>query len=180
MRVFYKSNFCGDCGERIERENRKWWDSRWFCDDCAPKLDKFPSRIVKRIIGAFVFTGFGFFVAGSISERKPSVVLNQNQAVSSSRQNTNGQISGTNPNANAQINAKPTNQASPKTAPQELLSAPQQIAPNVAEAVETAYICGARTQKGAPCSRRRRRPERCWQHVGKPAMLPVEKLKITQ
>jgi hypothetical protein len=178
--VFYKSNFCGDCGERIERENRKWWDSRLFCDDCAPKLDNFPSRVVKYLIGTFVLTGFGFIVASSISEKKPSVVLNQNQAISSPRQNSNGQIAQTNQNANAQVNAKPTNQVPPKASPQTLISAPHQIAPGVAETTETAYFCGARTQKGAPCSRRVRRAGRCWQHVGKPAMLPDEKLKITQ
>jgi hypothetical protein len=131
-------------------------------------------------MGALVFTGFGFLVSSSISEKKPSVILNQNQAVSSPRQNTNGQIAQTNQSANAQINAKLTNQAPPKASPQSLISAPQQIAVNVAESTETAYICGARTQKGAPCSRPRRRPERCWQHVGKPAMLPTDKLKITQ
>ncbi|HEU0253699.1 MAG TPA: hypothetical protein VFR12_11755 [Pyrinomonadaceae bacterium] len=32
------------------------------------------------------------------------------------------------------------------------------------------YICGARTKKGTPCSRRVRGPVRCWQHKGAPAM----------
>ena len=40
------------------------------------------------------------------------------------------------------------------------------------------YICGARTKKGTPCSRRVHGPVRCWQHKGLPAMLPLEKLKI--
>jgi len=51
---------------------------------------------------------------------------------------------------------------------------PQSTQP--AATIEDAYICGARTKKGTPCSRRVRGPVRCWQHKGAKAMLPVEKL----
>jgi len=40
------------------------------------------------------------------------------------------------------------------------------------------YVCGARTKKGTPCSRRVHGPVRCWQHKGMPAMLPQEKLLV--
>jgi hypothetical protein len=40
------------------------------------------------------------------------------------------------------------------------------------------YICGARTKKGRPCSRRMPEPIRCWQHLGAPAMFAVEKLRV--
>jgi len=43
---------------------------------------------------------------------------------------------------------------------------------------EVVYICGARTKKGTPCSRRVHGPVRCWQHKGLPAMLPEDKLMI--
>jgi len=56
-------------------------------------------------------------------------------------------------------------------------SAPQTQPPVT---VEEAYICGARTKKGTPCSRRVRGPVRCWQHKGAKAMLPVEKLVINE
>ena len=46
--------------------------------------------------------------------------------------------------------------------------------------VEQMYICGARTKKGTPCSRRVHGPVRCWQHKGEKAMLPVEKLLIKE
>ena len=42
------------------------------------------------------------------------------------------------------------------------------------------YICGARTKKGTPCSRRVHGPVRCWQHKGYPAMLPIEKLRVQE
>jgi hypothetical protein len=50
----------------------------------------------------------------------------------------------------------------------------------VATAVnEEGYICGARTRKGSPCRRRVHVPgERCFQHKGLPAMVPLEKLVI--
>jgi len=43
---------------------------------------------------------------------------------------------------------------------------------------EATYICGARTKKGTPCSRRVHGPVRCWQHKGEKAMLPLEKLVV--
>ena len=43
---------------------------------------------------------------------------------------------------------------------------------------EAVYICGARTKKGTPCSRRVQHPGRCWQHKGMKAILPEEKLRI--
>src|SRR5204862_7797322 len=43
---------------------------------------------------------------------------------------------------------------------------------------EKTYICGARTKKGTPCSRRVHGPVRCWQHKGAQAMLPQEKLLV--
>ena len=43
---------------------------------------------------------------------------------------------------------------------------------------EVVYVCGARTKKGAPCQRRVRAPGRCWQHRGKPAVLPPSKLVV--
>jgi hypothetical protein len=45
---------------------------------------------------------------------------------------------------------------------------------------EKTYICGARTKKGTPCSRRVRGPVRCWQHKGTQAMLPLEKLVVKE
>ncbi|HYE15993.1 MAG TPA: hypothetical protein VD968_16245 [Pyrinomonadaceae bacterium] len=45
---------------------------------------------------------------------------------------------------------------------------------------EVISICGARTQKGAPCQRRVRGTGRCWQHRGRPAMLPPSKLVVQE
>jgi len=41
------------------------------------------------------------------------------------------------------------------------------------------YICGARTQKGTPCRRRvHAAGDRCFQHKGLAAMVPMDKLVI--
>jgi hypothetical protein len=52
--------------------------------------------------------------------------------------------------------------------------------PNLTAATDDAvYICGARTQKGTPCRRRvHAAGERCFQHKGLAAMVPLEKLTI--
>src|SRR6185503_13444814 len=44
--------------------------------------------------------------------------------------------------------------------------------PQPSPAAEQVFICGARTKKGKPCSRRVHGPVRCWQHKGLPAMFP--------
>jgi hypothetical protein len=51
--------------------------------------------------------------------------------------------------------------------------------PTVVTSDDVVYICGARTQKGTPCRRRVHvAGERCFQHKGLAAMVPLEKLTI--
>jgi hypothetical protein len=179
--VLHKPNFCSECGEKIDKENRKWWESLRFCGNCAGQYDKLATRIFKYFAGAIIFAGFGFIIANSIPPRKQPVVSNQNQAVANPQQQiVNRQTAQTNQNSNPPQNAKTGNQAAVQNPPQALIASPAQSVPTIPYETETAYFCGARTQKGAPCSRRVRGGGRCWQHVGKPAMLPPEKLKITQ
>jgi hypothetical protein len=60
-------------------------------------------------------------------------------------------------------------------------SSTQQTAQTQSPALaEEVFICGARTKKGKPCSRRVHGAVRCWQHIGMPAMLPTEKLVIKE
>jgi len=62
-----------------------------------------------------------------------------------------------------------------RPAPSQTLTATQPAA-----TIEQTYICGARTKKGTPCSRRVHGPVRCWQHKGEKAMLPLEKLIVKE
>jgi len=44
---------------------------------------------------------------------------------------------------------------------------------------DVVYLCGARTRKGTPCRRRVHfAGERCYQHKGMPAIVPLEKLTV--
>jgi len=56
------------------------------------------------------------------------------------------------------------------------------VSPDIVNtAEEEVYICGARTKKGTPCSRRVHSsdgPVRCWQHKGARAILAPDKLLI--
>ena len=61
-----------------------------------------------------------------------------------------------------------------------LQPASQTTAPTQLVATEQSSICGARTKKGKPCSRRVQGPVRCWQHKGLPPMLPADKLTIKE
>ena len=74
----------------------------------------------------------------------------------------------------------------PATPPAQNSAQPKQNSAGAASTVQAAtaneqvYICGARTKKGTPCSRRVHGPVRCWQHKGAPAMLPADKLRIQE
>jgi hypothetical protein len=57
-------------------------------------------------------------------------------------------------------------------------STPNTVPTNSGIVPEQVYICGARTKKGTPCSRRVSGPVRCWQHKGMPAMKPQAELAI--
>jgi hypothetical protein len=75
----------------------------------------------------------------------------------------------------------PEDPGSPNSKVPATASAASQVNGSAASAAtpeEEVYICGARTKKGAPCSRRVHGPVRCWQHKGMPAMLAQEKLLV--
>lgn len=66
----------------------------------------------------------------------------------------------------------------PVNAPAQINAPAQNSTVPVPTANDEVYLCGARTKKGSPCSRRVHGPVRCWQHKGLRAMLPQEKLRI--
>jgi hypothetical protein len=163
----YKPNFCAECGEKIERESWHFWTSRSFCENCEPVFRA--NRIVPvAFLGAgLFFTGIFFGQAGQRYQKPPPVTVTQsaaaaekpqiaapkqfaaaNQPLSNANSASEPRGANTSPPANT---GKPAGTESIKSSP-------------IPEAV---YICGARTQKGTPCSRRVKTPGRCWQHVGR-------------
>ena len=160
----YRPNFCCDCGSRIERSRWRFWTSRKFCSDCAPRFRK-AQLFAPAIAGATLFT-VGL-IAGSAILRSapPPLIVERGElpAVSApvmkggSRDGETGGRERTQPGPEPAYGPDGTVSERP-TDPEEVVA-----------------ICGARTQKGTPCQRRVRGTGRCWQHRGMPAMIPTEK-----
>lgn len=56
-------------------------------------------------------------------------------------------------------------------------TAGQTTTPQPTPTTDDIYICGARTKKGTPCSRRVHGPVRCWQHRDLSSIIPVILIK---
>ncbi len=166
----YKPNFCAECGEKIDRENWHFWSSRRFCENCEPvyRLNRiFPPALV----AIMVFFGGIFFGQLGLKYEKNSPVLTTPAALAAEREEKPAPApirqafaANTDPNQNsAVVQAPPINSNTPKQITAD---------PATPQLSATVHICGARTQKGTPCSRRvKTTGVRCWQHPGKPSML---------
>ena len=153
----YKPNFCAECGGKLLRLRWHFWTSRKFCNDCARRLRKV--RFVPAFYAALALVSAGY-VAGRVRRPLPPPLIIERRA--DSPLDDGG-------------SRKPTLQAAITESGQNSTE-PQARSPATVE--EPVYLCGARTKKGTPCSRRVHGPVRCWQHKGMPAMLPQEKLIV--
>ena len=149
------SNFCTNCGARLTRKGWRAWFRGAYCEDCALRLRGGRAQpIVLIAIIALATFAFGRYLRPS----PPPLIIQRaaNSPLSDAPVNLDAIANGT-----ANISNRSTSSAS-VTAPDD-----------------TVYICGARTKKGTPCRRRVHfAGERCYQHKGMPAMVPVEKLTI--
>ena len=153
----YKPNFCSECGAKLLRLRWHFWTSRRFCDKCSSRLRK--ARLVPALLATLVLFGAGY-IAGRVRRPTPPPLIIERRSDSplsdAAIVGSTQRASSSQPGANATALSSPT----------------------VIE--EEVYICGARTKKGTPCSRRVHGPVRCWQHKGMPAMLPQEKLLVKE
>jgi hypothetical protein len=147
-----RPNFCVECGERLAQ---KGWSARLgrrFCDRCTHRLGTvaaFRPVMVATLVAIAAF-GFGRYLRPA----PPPLIIERaaNSPLSDSLVEP----------GRASVRERQSNQ--------------NQVA---SVANEEGYICGARTRKGTPCRRRVHVVgERCFQHKGLPAMVPVEKLVI--
>jgi hypothetical protein len=185
--MFYTPKHCCECGEKIERAERKFFSSRRFCEICASDLTKY-EWTPRVIIGLGLF--FGIFGIGNLLTKpdQPLNITTATPAVSvASKKNQNIQNSQAAASENVFASAQSqtaANDAAQSNIPASSALSSQKPAPakqNLTNsrqnsAVETVYFCGAQTKKGMPCSRKVKGAGRCWQHTGEPAMLPPEKL----
>lgn len=164
----YRPNFCAECGVRVERARWRWWTSRRFCAACDGRFRR--RRFAAAVFGSVAILAAGFVAGRAGRPVPPPLVIERGThsfapaGVSSSPSHevggTTGQTSTTAPGVEPRYGADGTDGERP-TDPEETIS-----------------VCGARTKKGTPCSRRVRGTGRCWQHVGRSAMLPASKLII--
>lgn len=185
--MLYKPKFCCECGTKIERSDWKIWTSRRFCVDC--EIDKKPyewlTKIAAVALALFGLSGVGSFLAKT--EKPLNVTTSQLSATNFSKNrqvsgNSNVQPSAQNAansnqllNVNQSLKTKSDLKAGGNTPLQSKV-----LSETKDETSEPVYFCGARTKKGTACSRRVKGGGRCWQHAGQPAMLPPEKLLISQ
>jgi hypothetical protein len=154
----YRPNFCCQCGHKIVRLRWFVWTSRRFCDKCfrafarAQWLRPTVSLLALFVLGVLIGRGF---------RRAPAPLVIERPAAQGSNTSGNSATNNSTPAGNSASSASTSGTQSPA-------------------ATEQVYLCGARTKKGTPCSRRVHGPVRCWQHKGAPAMLPQQKLLVKE
>jgi hypothetical protein len=154
----YKPNFCSECGAKLLRLRWHFWTSRRFCNECARRLRK--TRFLPVSVAALVLVGVGYVAGRSRRPAPPPLIIERR--------------------FESPLNDGEPGRSLPATINDSGFNRPerQSFSPNSVE--ELVYLCGARTRKGTPCSRRVHGPVRCWQHKGMPAMLPEEKLLVKE
>lgn len=156
----YRPNFCSECGAKILRLHWRVWTSRRFCDVCSKNLRR--ERLKMPLVAAVVLLGAGLIAGRAGRPAPPPLIIERhaNSTLFNDQGEKAGEGQGTSPGDSG-------------------LSGPDSSSnsqPPLTE--EVVYICGARTKKGTPCSRRVHGPVRCWQHKGMRPMLPQEKLEV--
>jgi hypothetical protein len=148
----HKPNFCCECGNKLIHLRWHFWTSRQFCNSCARRFRK--ERFVPLLLISLALVTSGYLLGRTRRAAPPPLIIER-------RSDSPLNNSPSAPNDVSTSSASGTNST---------------YSSNTIEA--DVYICGARTKKGTPCSRRVHGPVRCWQHKGMPAMLPQEKLRV--
>lgn len=161
----YKPNFCAECGGRVVRLRWRVWTSRRFCDGCDRKKFR-RGRIVWPLAACAALLGLGYVGGRAVRPAAPPLVIERRAtnppALASPLSTAGKETDATRASRPPNYGADGTETERP-TDPAEIVS-----------------ICGARTKRGTPCSRRVRGTGRCWQHRGKAAMLPAAKLIVRE
>ena len=158
----YKPNFCVECGERVERARWRVWTSRRFCQACDARFLR--ARLVAPLLLAACPLALGFVAGRGLRPARPPLVVVRGESPAS--EGASGRVGAGAPRGVVSEGAV-TNYGADGTAGER-----------PTDPAEVVSVCGARTKKGTPCSRRVRGTGRCWQHRGLPAMLPPGKLIV--
>ena len=154
----HRPNFCAECGERLTRKGWRALIRARFCRDCVRRLGR--SGLVKPIAIVSIVAVSAFAVGRYLRPPAPPLLI---------QRAANSPLSDM--PVKPKDSARVANQGDSTRRNAETLNPPP--------ADDQAYICGARTKKGTPCHRRvHAAGERCFQHKGMPAMLPLDKLVV--
>ena len=162
------ANYCAECGAQMKRRGWRAWLNRGLCEDCALRLGK---TSFARPLAAIAILAIATFALGRYLRPAPPPLIIHRAANSPLSDLPISLNDATNPASRNPNSRSETSQASEDPSTQRNS--------NRGSADEVVYLCGARTQKGTPCHRRvHSAGERCYQHKGKPAILPPEKLVV--
>ena len=162
----YRPNFCAECAAKVIRLRWRPWTNRKFCDRCSPRFAK-EQMIQLAIAGAALFL-FGLAVGRAARPAAPPLLVERNQASPPSLASTSQKMPAT---------TRGTTRATDESGANAAAGDPSNSQSVLTDVV---YMCGARTKKGTPCTRRVHGPVRCWQHKGLPAMLAQDKLIVKE
>ena len=160
------AKYCSECGAHLKRKGWRAWLRRNICEDCAQRLGK--TGFARPLIVIAIITIAAFGVGRYLRPAPPPLVIERaaNSPLSDLPMNLNDLAKSGSRNTNSRGE---TVTASADSSPRS--------ATNSAD--DVVYLCGARTKKGTPCHRRVHfAGERCFQHKGMPAILPLEKLTV--
>jgi hypothetical protein len=153
----YRPKFCVECGGKIIRVRWRPWTSRKFCEACSPGFRK--AQLTHLAIAGGVLFVVGWAFGHAVRSASPPLLIERRQEASS---------------------GSPRKGKSSADGPALAENGAGDSASNSSSAVAEVYMCGARTKKGTPCTRRVHGPVRCWQHKGMPAALSPEKLRVQE
>ncbi len=193
--MLYKPTYCCDCGERIERSEWKIWTNRRFCELCETE-HKFDDvlRYVSALglvfvgiigVGSYLSTGTRTIEISKKDEAQTFEISNKRSSLLSEPTRSQGTAPAANikdESGDSDDTRKPTSESSEtRQRIENSTLAPAAQTQRVQKiSSEPVYFCGAATKKGNPCSRRVKGGGRCWQHKGKEAILPENKLLIKE
>jgi hypothetical protein len=155
--AMHRPNFCVECGQRLALRS---WRARLtgnFCDACAHRLRNYGLMRSLIVLAAIAFLTFA--LGRWLRPAAPPLIIQRA--------------------ANSPLSDSPVDPTSRSKPAGQKENAPAKQSNNSEPVDDVVYLCGARTQKGTPCRRRVHfAGERCYQHKGMPAMVPLEKLTV--